>query len=70
MDTRAGRVSDQGSPRSLLTLREALAIVFLVALEHFVLDEAHDVGEGERFLARPACKDVLRGAVRFSRFGI
>jgi hypothetical protein len=38
---------------------EALSEVLFVARGDFVLDEAHDVGEGERLLAHAAGQDVL-----------
>lgn len=48
------------------TLCKALAIVLLVALQHFVLDELNYFGQGECLLAR-AARQYIIGTVR--RFG-
>jgi len=38
---------------------EAERVVFLVASQHFVLDEFDYVRESERLLANPTCQNVL-----------
>lgn len=51
------------------TLRKTLFVIFFIALQYFVLDKLHNVGQRKCFLTQTTCQNILYCS-RFHRLGI